>query len=397
MDKIFNLTKNTRKIGKLDDDSFYIVTNDETATLNDIYKLGAIMDSDNNITSPELPIGVFLKTEYWIKTDGKVLKNSNITKDALIGFAMGDAFGVPVEFLDRKTIRNLNIKGVMEYGTHNVPAGSWSDDTSMIVATMESLIQTNGEINYDDIMDKFIEWFDEAKYTSLNYTFGVGGIIYKSLMKYLKGEKALQCGGTGIRDNGNGSLMRILPISLYCIYNNLSFEETYKIINDASSITHAHDISKMSCLIYTEFLRKIIETKNKEEAFDYILSFDYSKLYSREAIKEFDQLLNPNFKKIKDSDIKESGYVVDTLESVIYSILNADDYKSTIMTSVNLGYDTDTVAGISGSIAGVLYGYDNIPKDWLVYLKKINYLIQLSTDFDKVLNKKKEITNLKNI
>lgn len=208
----------------------------------------------------------------------------------------------------------------------------------MLIATMDSMIKNYGEINYNDIMHNFLDWLYHNEFTSFGQTFGVGGIIYDSLVRFQNGHDVLDCGGKKFMDNGNGSLMRILPISLYCINKNLYINETCKIVSEASSITHAHDISKISCFMFTEFLRRIVETNDKYEALNYIQNINY---------------------------------------------------EDTIIQAVNLGYDTDTVAGITGSIAGVMYGIENIPKRWLNKLKRKEYLEYLSEEFSKVISNSK--------
>jgi hypothetical protein len=127
-------------------------------------------------------------------------------------------------------------------GTHNVPKGSWSDDTSMFIATMESIINNNGNINYKDIMNNFIKIVDSGEFTSLGYAFDVGLTITKSLDKYRKTNDELNSGCNDLMENGNGSLMRILSISLYCIMNNSSNKEMIEIIDYASTVyMHLYD------------------------------------------------------------------------------------------------------------------------------------------------------------
>ncbi len=314
-----------------------------------------------------------------------------MTKDMLIGFAVGDAYGVPYEFLSRKEIGPILSDEMLGNDTpmnfksrwsDYIPKGAWSDDTSMLVATMAAICDSKGKLNYTKIMDNFVDWMYHAKYTSINQTFGIGNIVYNSVSRYMDGESALKCGGTGIRDNGNGSLMRILPISLYCIYNGLDDDAICEVVSKGSSLTHAHEISKMSCVIYTFFLQKILEKRDKYEAFDYAISKDYSVWFSEETIRNFNKLLNDSFKEIDAKDIRESGYVLDTLEATIYSILKNNNYKDTIQCAVKLGYDTDTVAGITGSIAGAMYGMDSIPENWIKDLKKKKYLENMAELFD---------------
>lgn len=362
-----------------------LVVNDCNISIDNLDKKAYVIDMNGNIIE-EITIGVIIKFGYWKKENimlGKFKKKYRLEKvfeDALLGFSMGDAFGLPFEFLDRKKVREISVDNIMSGGYHKMPAGTWSDDTSLVIATIDSLINANG-INYDDIMKKFSEWLIESKYTPYGKSFGVGNTTNNAINKYIRGISAVECGGQGFYDNGNGALMRIFPISFYCIFKGYSLEQEVQIINNISSLTHAHEISKMGCLLYTEFLREILVSKNKELALKHICSIDYIKFYSESTVQKYKKLLSLGFKKINEKNINQSGYVVDTLEAVIYSIFNGFDYRSTILTSVNLGYDTDTVSALAGAIAGILYGENNIPEDWIIELKGEEYLKELAQSF----------------
>ena len=184
--------------------------------------------------------------------------------------------------------------------------------------------------------------------------------------------------------------MRIFPISLYCIESGLSEEETAKTISESSAITHGHDISKMSCFIYTEFLRKLIETKNPKLAMEHLKSIDYSKYFSKEAIAAHKKLLKGYFQYTPDNEIKGSGYVVDSLECAIYSIMNTKNFEDAVLMAINTGYDTDTIGAITGSLAGVLYGEENIPERWKNSLRKKDELDLISMKYHYFLDSKKK-------
>ncbi len=133
-------------------------------------------------------------------------------KDGIIGFAVGDALGVPAEFKSREELNRYPITDMKADGTYNMPAGTWSDDTSMTIATLHSIIET-GTIDTNDMADKFLKWFRNAEYTATNKTFDIGRTTLQALAKYeLKLENASNCGGSNEYDNGNGSLMRIFYI-----------------------------------------------------------------------------------------------------------------------------------------------------------------------------------------
>ena len=399
--ELVTFNENSRVIGK--SGNFYIITNDQEATLEDMYAMGAIIDKEGKQITPYTYLNLFQRDEKWepvSDTYKNVInpKKQDLTKDSLLGFAVGDAFGVPVEFLSRFEVRKINLQDMVGNDTPNmfrsrwgrlIPSGSYSDDTAMLISTMDSIIDNKGQINERSIMDNFVKWVNEGKYSSLEFPFGMGGIVLSSLKRYVRGVPPLDCGGKEYMDNGNGSLMRILPFSLYCITNDLSEEETCDIVSKGSQLTHANDISKMSCFIYTEYLRAIVKTKNPTIALNHIQNIEYSKYFSQEAINAHKQILGHGFLFISDEKIKDSGYVVDTLESVLYSVIKGKDYESTIKTAINLGYDTDTVGGITGSIAGILYGSETIPERWISKLRRKDYLEELADKFSKTLENNK--------
>ena len=163
-------------------------------------------------------------------------------KSAIYGFVIGDAMGVPVEFEEREKLMKNPVTNMLGYGSYDVPNGVWSDDTSMTLATMDSIIANKNKLDYNDIADKFCEWINNAKYTATNEVFDIGTTTKFSLMRYWNDKiDATKCGGIGISENGNGSLMRMLPIAFYCFYNKIDDNNIIEIVKNVSSITHAHE------------------------------------------------------------------------------------------------------------------------------------------------------------
>lgn len=312
------------------------------------------------------------------------MMNSKIL-DGVLGFAIADALGVPVEFKSREELSINPLKEMIGYGSHSVPEGTWSDDTSMMLATMDSIINTI-KIDYDDMMKRYCDWYMNSKYTATGVMFDIGISTRKALHKFYNGHNALDCGGKDEFDNGNGSLMRILPISFYSIYNNLDEKEEIELLNNCSSLTHGHEISKLGCKIYTDFVKFLLNGKDKKEAFYEIMNKDYSNNYSKDSINKYKRLFSEEFENLNVSQIKSTGYVVDTLEASIWCILNTDSYEEAVVKAVNLGEDTDTVGAITGSIAGLIYGNEKIPERWMAKLKNKEYLIHLIDDYSKYLN-----------
>lgn len=298
-------------------------------------------------------------------------------KDGIVGFVVGDALGVPVEFESRNKLKDSPVTEMIGYGTYHQPKGTFSDDSSMILATMDSIIK-RGHIDYEDIMDCFSEWCYNGKYTPFGETFDIGITTRKAIANYTK-NPPLECGEKDFRDNGNGSLMRILPISFMDVD-----KETIK---EMSALTHAHDISKTACVYYCYLVRTILE--NSEKTLKENIQITNSKM--KEMYKDddilniFDGIVDEIIFDYPEEDIKSTGYVVDTLEAVIYCLLNNDNYKDTVLAAVNLGGDTDTIAAIAGGVAGIYYGYDSIPREWIDSITKIDYVLELCEEFEKVI------------
>lgn len=309
-------------------------------------------------------------------------------KSGIIGFAVGDALGVPVEFLQRDMLKEHPINEMLGYGSHNVPEGTWSDDTSLIVATMDS-IKENADINFDDIMYKFTEWVNLAKYTATDKLFDIGISTRKAILNFERGNDAINCGTKGINENGNGSLMRILPFVYYLKFSNFKEEEKTMLINQASSLTHAHEISQLGCKIYADYVTLLLDGNNKEQALEQLKKIDYNKYYTEGSIEAYQRILKNDLKSLNIDQIRSSGYVVDTLEASLWCTIKNDSYESAVVTAVNLGDDTDTIGAITGSLNGIIYGTKEIPKKWLNKLKKNDYLEELTDQFINVISEEK--------
>lgn len=185
----------------------------------------------------------------------------------------------------------------------------------------------------------------------------------------------------GINENGNGSLMRILPFVYYLKFSDLSEEEKTTLINQASSLTHAHEISQLGCKIYSDYLTLLLDGVDKVKALESLKNIDYNKYYTSESINIYKRILKEDLKRLSIDQIKSTGYIVDSLEASLWCTVNNDTYENAVITAVNLGNDTDTIGAITGSLNGVIYGENNIPERWKNKLKKKDYIEELSDQF----------------
>lgn len=307
----------------------------------------------------------------------------NLILNSIMGSCVADALGVPVEFVNRETLRETPVIDMRSYGTHNQKAGTWSDDTSMTLCLIDSLSKG---LDYKDIMMNFIKWIDNGDYTAYEEIFDIGNSTRSALMRFERGIAPLDCGGLNDNDNGNGSLMRILPILFYLrsIYGTeiTENEEAMNIIHNVSALTHAHKRSLIACGIYISVASNLMGDMDISTAVEMGIysALEYYKKHDEfaEEVRYYKQLSNKTFSKTPMKNIKSSGYVVDTLEAAIWCLLNTKNYKDCVLLAVNLGEDTDTVAAVAGGLAGLYYGYDSIPKEWLSVIAKRDYIEGLS-------------------
>lgn len=258
-------------------------------------------------------------------------------RDCVYGIAVGDALGVPFEFNHRGSFLCADMVG---YGTHNQPKGTWSDDTSMTLALCDS-IRICGGLDISDIRKRFCAWFYDGAYT-IDGVFDYGGTTARAIRN---GQ-----GCASERDNGNGSLMRTLPLAFV---GGISSRK----IGAVSAITHAHGISK-ACCTDAVVIAKALAKREKSVA-DVFRAIDYTEMY---------QDYSKNLEQSRD-DVRSGGYVVDTLNAAIWCLLHTENYADCVLASVNLGDDTDTTAAVAGGLAGIVYGYDSIPKEWIQALR----------------------------
>lgn len=300
----------------------------------------------------------------------------NMIVSSIFGLAIGDALGVPVEFVKRERLIKNPIKTMIGYGTHNQEPGTWSDDTSLTLALMDGL-KSGYDIN--KIGQNMIDWFYNDQFTANNYVFDIGGTTKNAIDKLRSGISPLESGSSNPYNNGNGSLMRILPLAFY-LYN-IDFKNRKNIIYEVSGITHANIISKVACHFYIEFVIQLIKTKNIRESYELTANL-FSEYYQESIVKkEFQRLFSGKTLDINKAKVKSSGYVVDTLEASIWCILHTNNYKDAVLTAVNLGDDTDTTGAVTGGLAGLIYGYDAIPDEWIKTLKNREYIYNICMEF----------------
>jgi ADP-ribosylglycohydrolase len=299
--------------------------------------------------------------------DAKTMKRELTIKERVLGglwgAVVGDALGVPVEFRGRLELQSNPVTDLRGHGTHNQPKGTWSDDSSLMLCTVDSLLAHS--FDPEDMAQRFVLWSRGNLWTPWDSVFDIGIATRQALSRIQQGVPAEQAGGTSENSNGNGSLMRILPIGLR--FADESPERLLDYAHRASAITHRHPRSQMACglccLIVANLLRGQSPAKAHVNAAQTFCAI-YTKTPFAVEMPHFEAVLSENLTVVKEQEIPSSGYVVDTLTASLWCLLTSKDYKQTVLKAVNLGEDTDTTGIVAGGLAGVCHGLGTVPETW---------------------------------
>lgn len=323
---------------------------------------------------------------------------SNSLYNAITGFAVGDALGVPYELKKRNTFNCTSMRASTFQDAHlPLPRGSWSDDTSMMLCVLDALTikqrydsqelpaMTRDQIDtcklriqnkvYRRFRHNAIAWMFFGKYTNHLYRipYDIGNACRRGIISMLLGttnKRAYE-----ITANGNGGLMRILPLAFTQYENDTELMQYIKLFNHCS---HNHQISHIGCLIYTKLVQNLqIPNISLRKA----LENTVDSISNQYKISEYDHIWDLSILDKKRNSVSSTGYVVHTLEAAIWSCAQCDNYKDAVITAVNLGEDTDTVAALTGGIAGVYFG--GVPEQWIRNTRRAGFLREICDKFEK--------------
>lgn len=275
---------------------------------------------------------------------------SDKIRAGLWGVLVADAIGVPHEFKNALTIKAAGTIEMSMPGYDKtypkVPYGTWSDDGSLTLALADSLARS-GCLDTMDFGQSVVNWFTKAAYTPDKKTFDVGNTTQEAILRMMRGHEPRIAGLTQENANGNGSLMRTLPMGLF---HRGSDEELYQDACEQSAVTHGHDISKACCGVYSVAARHLLNGESPEKAFIMGLKLAHVKLPFPPAPQG-------------------TGYVLDSLAFAIQAVRSRDSYEKIVRDAIRLGNDTDTTAAIAGGLVAVRDGMTAIPPQWLHSLR----------------------------
>jgi len=309
---------------------------------------------------------------------------------ALLGLAVGDALGVPVEFIARAQRRADPVTGMRAFGTHHQPAGTWSDDASLTFCLAETLARPGGLIGPPDLEDfgrRCVNWLQNGYWTAHGQTFDVGNATRHAISRLARGHTPPETAGdTAESANGNGALMRILPLVFHQTWQaeNLDLNAAFALTHAVAGVTHGHPRSSLGCFLYLLVARELTRGHAPAAAYEQMRAAANTWLQAEAKEKVFQEhpvyaaVLNGTLPTLAERDVQSSGYVVHTLEAALWCLLRHDTYAATVLEAVNMGDDTDTTGAVVGGLAGLAYGEAGIPAEWLAVLARRDDIEQLS-------------------
>ena len=284
---------------------------------------------------------------------------------AVWGLLIGDALGVPYEFHKASEIpgyKDIDFEPPAGFSrSHSkVPSGTWSDDGAHALCLLESLVSCN-ELNLHDLMEKLQGWYDSGHMAVDNVVFDVGVQTATALRTFSGGVNAECCGPADVTDNGNGALMRVLPLALW---HAGSDEELVADAMRQSLVTHGHVRSQVCCALYSLWARYLLE--NHADPWNKSVQI-LRELYCHGSDEEeaLEYYIRPDDEPYGEG----SGYVVDSLRSARLVLEAGSSYQDVVKKAIQLGNDTDTTACIAGGLAGIRYGVSGIPEQWREQLR----------------------------
>lgn len=288
---------------------------------------------------------------------------------SIFGAITGDALGAPLEFQERGSLPLLENFSIG--GAHNVSKGEWTDDSSMMLCLMQSIIDNGQNFDLHDQIKNYLKWYKKGFLCTRSSCFDIGISTRNALDHYHIFNDFKPSNEEHL--SGNGSIMRLAPVPLY--YSDYEKALNYSV--QSSMTTHQSELCLDGCLLLSAIIHLITykQIKDKNE----LLFSQEIKLLPFQTY-QFRQMVSFDFLKLSYEDIPNSGFVLDTLISAIWCFYHSDNYKDSVLKAANLCGDSDTIACVCGQISGAFYGFDNIPKEWLSHLHLYNLIFDMTKE-----------------
>lgn len=269
---------------------------------------------------------------------------------ALLGLAMGDALGVPLEFCERDA--EPQVRDLIGGGPFDLLPGQWTDDTSMALCLADCLIANRG-LDEGDLLDRFVRWWQAGENSVTGYCFDIGITTRFSLEYYQRHGVSAGTGPRSANSAGNGSLMRLAPTAIFAVHDP---DLARRLAGAQSETTHANDEARSACEFFATLL---VEAMNGVPKHQLLAPRHWT------GTTNVNEIAAGAWKRKNRRQIQSSGFVIHTLEAALWSVNQSESFEESLTLAVNLGEDSDTVGAVTGQLAGAIYGQSAIPSRWL--------------------------------
>ena len=288
---------------------------------------------------------------------------------AMLGLAIGDAMGAPVEFRPRGKFTPVN--GFRDGGPFKLKAGQWTDDTSMALCLANSLITCQG-MNPKDQMDRYLRWVNDGYMSCVGRAVGIGQTVLRALVRYHDTQDPYQ-GSTGPKHAGNGCIMRLAPVPIF--YHRDAEKAVLNAI-DSAKTTHGSPQALQTTAFFAGLIWGALNQVPKDE----LLTPYYTpmaELSFTDLHTDVDQVVSGAYKNKLIGDLNPTGYAPESLEVALWCFYHTQSFEDGLLAAVNMGGDADTIGAIYGQLAGAFYGIAGIPQHWIEGLEIPNYMDEL--------------------
>jgi len=278
-------------------------------------------------------------------------------RGALVGLAVGDALGASIEFRAPGTFEPVT--GYRGGGPHGLGPGEWTDDTSMALALADSVSRG---WNLSDQARRYLDWQRNGRYSVNGRCFDIGVQTARALDAFRRSDYARTSGGSSEDSSGNGSIMRLAPVSIAFVSLYPDRIEDLALMLDESSLpTHGSPICRSSCRYLGVVLAALAWGEDREQ----VLSPDWKALGRLGPLHPLvDVIARGSFREKQPPAIRGTGFVADCLEAALWAFRSAGSFAESVLDAVNLGDDADTTGAVCGQLAGACWGETGIPDAW---------------------------------
>lgn len=307
------------------------------------------------------------------------MQNQNYLHDSIYATAIADALGQATQFQGNRLNSSDPLIQTMMPGDLGTIAGTWSDDTSLTLATLAALSQP---ITMSDqlktTMQNFASWLSDGKFTTTGVAFDVGAGTQDALTQYQITNDLFHSGSSHERNNGNGALMRMLPVALYVSHQGqgtpFDHPELVDQVINLAQLTHRHPRSTVACLIYVSLAAQLLTHQPRtvttvNRAVTAVARLVHKTPQLNDQLPYFTDLTTSAFADSLPAELNTSGYVVSTLITACWLLVQPLNLAQLIVTGVNLGGDSDTITSIAAGLMALQTNLSSLPQQWLSQLQ----------------------------